>query len=167
MALSIYSFAVLLIISIVIQIAAICVQFITNRTYQGTGLWLAGFVSIAAGLGLALRIAVTGFSTTVIIMAHFFVITGILLLYTGIKRFLDKKENIKLYILFVILFTAAIAYFSTVDNNIKARIIIFSIVWAVFSFHVSYTLITEPNRFYRTSSALLAAVLIFQGLFYP
>ena len=166
MTFSMYTFSSLLIISIIIQIAAICAQFITNRTYRGTGLWLSGFITIAAGLGLALITAVTGISATVIVFANFFVITGLFLLYTGIKRFLGKKENVKLYILLVILYTACVAYFSTIDDSIKTRIIIFSVVWALFSFHVSYVLFTKPTPFYRTSSAMLAAVLFFQGLFF-
>lgn len=166
MTFNMHTFSVALLINIVIQVLAISAQFMVNKTHRGPGLWLSSFIAASIGLLITVNNYVPASTTLQILISNLLYVAGALLLYMGIARFFEKKENIRLIITIFTIFCVSFTYYCLVDSNIRMRIIIFSLTWSVISFLICYTLVRYRSRFTRTSSMVLAVVFFFTGIFF-
>ncbi len=92
-----------------------------------------------------------------IIVANFVIVFGFSLLILGILRFLkcDKHVFEKIYPVLLVVMLISFVYFTYVQNNVNARMIIASAILAGLSCYAGYKVITNENRKMFTFTRLL------------
>jgi PAS domain S-box-containing protein len=142
----------------VLQVLAIAFQYALNKKLPGVLWWLLGFTSIAVGCGLSLLREVTQDAPIVIIVSQTFFVLGLILLYVGIMRFLDKPEKGRLIIVVFVVYLPSFIYFTSMRNDINARILIMSFTVAILSFLMTHALFVYKTRTIRASANFNALV---------
>jgi len=85
-------------ITSILQIIVLWIQYRVNKIYHGVGWWLLGFSSIALGYGFLFLRDLIAIKLITIIFANTLALLGFIFIYTGIMRFLDRKENSRMII---------------------------------------------------------------------
>ena len=163
---NLYTFTVSFIIINIIQITVFGLHCATNRSYSGIGLWLVGFINLTAGLFFLLLNGLGMYNPIPVIVSNALFISGFFMIYAGIKRFFGRKENMRLFLIFFLVYMAAVTYFSTVDDSYRQRIILFSLVWAAISILTGRELALFSGAYTRLSAMALSGLMIFQSLFF-
>ncbi|MBP1599123.1 MAG: hypothetical protein H6Q05_4500, partial [Acidobacteria bacterium] len=103
----------------------------TRRTYDGFGFWTAGSAAYAAGfLLIALRGLVPVLFT--VVLANVLILSAAALYLEGTRRFRGVAGRGTLSLSLILFLVAAISYFTYADNNAGVRIIIVSLLMALF-----------------------------------
>ncbi|MHB8909949.1 MAG: GGDEF domain-containing protein [Syntrophales bacterium] len=136
----------------------------THRTYPGFGFWTAGNASSAAGFLLfALRGIVPDIFT--IVLANVLVLSTAALYLEGTRRFRGVAARRALSIVLVVFLAASLSYYTYWDSDIGVRIIILSLLVALFYGLGARELLGDapPNlRFsYRFTGSLFALYSLF------
>jgi len=136
-----------------------------NNYNKGILLWILGTLSVSLGF---FSIYIRQFESVrliSIIGANLFQIGGIILLYLGIKKFIDEKPITKILISIFILFSLSVFYFTFFDNNINARTVIFSFVSSVLFFIITFTLGSSKIKSIKSALTFISAFYFIVGLF--
>jgi len=155
-----HTFFTALLINITVLVLAMGVQFYINRTYRGPGYWLASFMTMSAGLTVTVNSHITAPGQWNILASNVLYVSGALILYDGIRQFNEAKENRKSLIAVFLFFIVPFTWSTLVQPDIRMRIIIFSIIWAVISFMIFHTLLKHRNPFTRIPSTGLAILFL-------
>ncbi len=148
-----------------ILVSAVCVVLVVllrvqnGGRFQGTGLWVLGFVLQFTGtLFLPLRVFIP--SSMVIFMANILLIGGVLSIKTGIEQFCSLR-SIRLFdsVLFgVFAVVVAFASFSQVDT-FRFRVVLFSLVLAWFSGETAVRILVFAPRTVRQRAGTVGGAL--------
>jgi diguanylate cyclase (GGDEF)-like protein/PAS domain S-box-containing protein len=135
-------------------------QFLYNRKYNGIGDWSIGSALIGFGFLFILLRDIPSLELVSILVSNMLLLLGIIFLYTGVTRFFDKRERRWLISAILIIYIISSFYFTYVNNNITARIVIFSFAAAIL-----LALIVISLWIYRIPSVvsavrILAAILL-------
>jgi PAS domain S-box-containing protein len=150
----------------VLQIIAIFLQYLINKTYRGIGWWVLGFASGAIGFVLLLLRDHISIELISIIAANGLLILGGIFQYIGIMRFLDKKENRWIVISILTVFILSFFYFTYVKPDFTARSLFFSAIATTISFLTAQGLFANKTRSITASANFNTAVLLAQGCFF-
>ena len=131
----------------------------THGRYRGLGFILSSFVNTFLGIALlALRGVIPDFLS--LILANVILVTGILFLFIGLSKFLNRNliqiHNyifLGLYVLFQIWYVYG-------QPHLQARIILFSILLTIYCIQITWMLLTMKNAKMRSLTSGMAVVSI-------
>jgi len=150
----------------IIQVVVFIHQYRINKTIPGVGWWLMwSAVGVIAFSFLLLR-GITSIDTMAMIAQNFLLFLGVIFLYIGLMRFLDKKENRWIVISIIALFIVPFLYFIWVDNNIQVRGILIAAALAAVSFLSAQGLFVNKTRDITASANFTAAVFMVHGCYF-
>jgi len=148
----------------VAQVIALLVQFTVNRTDRGIRWWLSG--SALSALGVILTTLVNNKALIILAMlANPLIVSGQLLLYVGMVRFLDKKENRLLLISFLVVFVVLYYWFIFANNDMSARTLDITAALAFISLLTASTSLTHRDRSVSGSVNFTGVVFFAYGCF--
>ncbi len=164
MLLEIQTLAFISCITFLTQLIALLVQFRLNKTYSGIGWWLLGSAFYALGVILLPLVAIKTLLPLAMI-ANPLIVIGQIVLYIGIVRFLDRKEN--RWVVFSILSSFLFGYyfFMFVQNEISGRTIAMTVTFAVISFMTAFALFRYKEKPFSGSANFTAMVFAAFGIF--
>ena len=158
--------SLLLIITYILQVMALFIQYRANKTYRGIGWWALGFALMAIGfVFLQLRDIISNALIT-IIFGNTLSVLGTIFLYIGIMRFFDKKENPWIIISILAFFLLPFIYYTYGKNDISARTVIVSAVMAAISFLAAQGLFVIKPRKLTATANFIYVVFLVNGCFF-
>ncbi len=168
MNIDISTLAVVLGILSVLQVVAISLQYLINKTYSGIGWWLLWSASTTAGFTVMLlrNCVPSGFILTSIFLTNVLLFLGHIFLYIGIMRFLERKEHRVIIALIFICFILSNIYFMYMYRNDNARTSILYLSAAIISFLTMQSLLTHKIPSISTSANSLAVVFFIHGCYF-
>jgi PAS domain S-box-containing protein len=165
MEIDIRTLSVIVALAYIIEASALSFLYVHNKKYSGIAWWVLGSAVGAAGyLFLLLRDITTNLLIT-IILPNILIVSGSLMVYVGILRFLNEKENPGLVVSILALFTAAYTYFTYISSDISVRTAIISVFLGFISLAMARELYGKKTRGTGGSANFLAAILFLQGSF--
>lgn len=165
MEIDIRTLSLIVALACVLEASALGYLYVYNKKYPGVAWWVLGSTVMATGyLGLLLRDGIPSLLIA-IILPNVLIVSGSLMVYVGILRFLNKKENPGLVLSLLFLFTAAFLYFTYVIGDISVRTAIISVFLAVINVLMAWALSGKKIPKLEGSARFLAAILIIQGSF--
>jgi diguanylate cyclase (GGDEF)-like protein len=150
----------------VIQVIVFFLLYLVNRADRGIGWWVLGSALSAIGLGLILLQDVVSMEGIAIFCANALLVLGQIFLYTGVMRFLGKKENRWIVIAVFAVFLLSFLYYSYVNSDITARTVIVSAAAAAVSLLTADRLFVNKPRTIAASANFTAAVLLAGGCYF-
>jgi two-component system, cell cycle sensor histidine kinase and response regulator CckA len=152
-------------IASILQVIAIFLQYRVNKAYRGIGWWVVSFASIAVGYTLLFLRDLISIKLIAIISANALILLGSILLYIGVMRFLDRKENRGIIISISAVFLLSFFYYTYVDDDITARTVIIYAAPAIIAFLTAQGLFLNKTRAIATSAYFIAVLFLFHGCF--
>jgi PAS domain S-box-containing protein len=132
-------------ISHLMQVVVFYHQYKANKNVQGPGWWLMWSAAEAVGFILILLRNIQLLFPWIIIFQDIIILTGTIFIYIGMKRFFDKKVNIKFIVSFLVSFAVLHIFFTLVKNDINVRSLVLSIFLSAISFITAFSL--YKNKF--------------------
>ena len=157
---------IVLVLTNFLQAIAIFIQYLISKTYRGIGWWALGFTSIAIGFVLLLLRDFISIALISIILANTLTILGLIFIYIGSIRFLNKKENRGILIPLFITFLLFYFYFTYTNEDIIIRSFIAAATVAIISFLNAWSIFINKPRSVTASANFVSAVLLFHGCFF-
>jgi PAS domain S-box-containing protein len=150
--------AMILGITSIVQVVVFSLQATINKTYRGNGWWLLWSISAAAGFVFILLRA--------IIAQNSLLILGVIFLYIGIMRFLDKKERRGILAAIFIAFFLVILYFTYIKDNIAVRTVAIGVALVAVSFLSARDLYANKLPSVKASANFIAAFFLAHGVYF-
>jgi len=167
MNIDIRTFAFIVGIVDILQVAAIYLLYRLNKTYKGIGWWLLWSAATAMGfLCMLLRDVVPVEMVSVsIFLTNVLFIAGLIFLYVGIMRFLDKKElrGIIIPVFAIFILSTIYVLYANMDDNIRALILYATST--VFWLLAAQGLLANKTRSFAASANFVAIILLATGCF--
>lgn len=136
------------------------------KAYQGLRFWAFGCLSMALNF-IVIYWRNAGMNEMLSIMlANFLSILSLLCFLYGSKRIMDMPFKIGRGLFGVILFMALIAYYTFIDNQLNARIIVYSLMMATILFLNGGILIKYNTGNFKVSAWILAGLFLLIGAFF-
>jgi len=157
---------IVLVLTNFLQAIVIFMQYLISKTYRGIGWWALGFTSIAIGFALLLLRDFISITLISIILANTLTLLGLIFIYIGSMRFLNKKENRGILIPLFITFLLSYFYFTYINEDIIIRSFIGAVTIAIISFLNAWNIFINKPRSVTASANFVSAVLIFHGCFF-
>ena len=167
LSLDIRTLALVLGLAYILEAIAIYFQYLIGRTYRGIGWWVLGFTSVAIGFILLLLRDVVSIELISIFFANTLLVLGPMLVYIGIRRFLDKKEHRGIVLSILTVFMVLFFYFTYVDNDIAIRTLIMAAVQAPIALLTAWSLWVNRTRSISGSVNFLSGIFLFQSCIFP
>lgn len=149
-----------------LQVAALSIQYKISKSRIGLGWWTLGITALALGFIFNNLRDIPSLNVVSIIGNNLLFITGMDLLFIGVKRFLDRKERLGELIATWLVFSSLILYFLFVVDNMSARSGILSFAIAGTSFFSVHALLAYKTRSIDTTAIFLALVFLANGIFF-
>ena len=163
MGIDIRTIIVVLGITHLLQILVLSYQYKINKTYQGVGWWLLWSITVIIGFIFMLLRQNPFCSQLAIVGQNIMITLGVVFIYIGILRFLDKKENQRIILSALSAFILIFIYFVYIQNNIYIRSIVLCLTWATISFITAYTLYTYQKPSIRISANFTCFIFLIHG----
>jgi diguanylate cyclase (GGDEF)-like protein/PAS domain S-box-containing protein len=164
MNLDIPTLAIVTCLTFLTQVVALFIQYRINRARNGIIWWLIG--SIIWAIGVIFMPLVKIDSLIILAMvANPLVILGLIFLYVGIVRFLNKREN--RWVLAAIFSICLILYYFFMfgRNEISARTVICAAITSILSFMCAWQLLKNKDRLILVSARYTGIVFFIFGFF--
>lgn len=145
---------------------ALIMQYMLNRSYKGTGWWAGGCFMLAAGSVLLLLRDVKSIEFISIFFANICFLAGFVLLYTGTRRFIERKGELRLIIPVTAVFLLLTWFFIFITRNADLRVVVLYSASLVFIFLISYDLFFNRISSIRVSANFTAAAFLIFGAFF-
>jgi diguanylate cyclase (GGDEF)-like protein/PAS domain S-box-containing protein len=167
MAIDIHTLAIISAIINWVQVIALFIQYrLDNKTHDGPGWWVLGnAIWSAAALFNFLRDNPT-IGWFAIIANNALFVSALVLIYTGVQRFMGRRVNRLGLTILCILVTVIAAQFTLIDNDLIIRRINISLALAIISFIIARGLFLYRVRSITASAHFLALVFLFNSLFF-
>jgi len=148
-----------------LQLVALSLQYLTNKTYKGIGWWVMWSVSAVMGYTFMLlrNVVATEFISISIFLTNSLLLAGQIFLYIGIMQFLDRKEHRGIIMLFFAVFILCTFYVLYVNRDDSARAIILYTAGAAISFLAALNLIVHKTHAISASATFLSTVFWVHG----
>ena len=150
----------------IIQVVVFIHQYRINKTIPGVGWWLMWSAMGVIAFSFMLLRGIPSLDTMAMIAQNSLLVLGVIFLYIGLMRFLDKKENRWIVISIIALFIVPFLYFIWVDNNIQVRGILIAAALAAVSFLSAQGLFVNKTRDITASANFTAAVFMVYGCYF-
>jgi PAS domain S-box-containing protein len=165
MDIDIRTLAIVLCITNVLQIFAILLQYNVNKAYQGIGWWALGFTSLATGYIFLLLRDLISIKLITIVLANTLILSGMIFLYLGVMRFLEKEENRIVIASILAAFILSFFYYTYFDDNISLRTAIVHAATATISFITARSLFLHKTHSINISAYLNTILFLMHGCF--
>jgi PAS domain S-box-containing protein len=168
MNIDIRTLALILGLTAILQVIAIYLQYLLNKTYRGIGWWLLWSASTAAGFICMLMrdVVPAGLVSVSILFTNALLFAGPIFLYIGIMRFLAKKEQRGIIIAVFSVFILSTLYVLYVNKDANARALILYAASAIFILLAAHALFINKARSFNSSANFLSAVLFTYGCYF-
>lgn len=147
----------------VLQIAALIGQWRVVKKYPGVGWWALGITSIALGFFAMFLRSVPGLTLIGIFANNLFFVLGEILLYVGILRFFDRKENRNILLGFFVAYALTDFYFIFIYDHLIWRGSILYLILSGLAFLSAWTLWKYKLVQLSASVNFLASTYILHG----
>jgi PAS domain S-box-containing protein len=168
MNIDIRTLALILVVLDLVLIITIYLSFLLNKTYRGVGWWLLW--GAATGLGflfmLSRDIVPSDLIPASVLLTNASLASGQIFLYTGIMRFLDKKENLRIIIPVFAVFVLSTIYTLYISRDAAARALILYATGALFSLITAQGLFAHKQGTFSASAIFVAIVLLIHGSYF-
>jgi len=144
----------------------IVILYWTRRTYPGFGLWVLGNFSRMGGILLFLLPRDLFPPWLTIILANYLLLASILLNNRGLLIFRDRQTSYGWEIAASLSFCALFAYFTYVDPNVAARVVVFGFWIGAVEIWTAVILMTQRPVYFGSSDRLQAISLVILAAFY-
>jgi signal transduction histidine kinase len=149
-----------------IQAIALYFLSLVIMKVSGLKLWAWGSIVLTLGFLAIFFRSFQSFENGCILLGNAFHFGGFVLLYIGSKRFLGLEGNNRVLVAFSILFLLSIFFFTFLDNNLKARISVYSFSISILLFLNGWIFIRNNQESYRKSAIFLATIFFTLCLFF-
>lgn len=149
-----------------IQALVFFYQYKIHKNIKGPGWWLLWSIGESIMLLLIFFGDIPSFHHYGIALRNLFGALGMIFLYIGTLRFFERNVNLKLIVLIFFIFFTFHLYFNFVNDNLKGRIILFSVLFSAISFMTAFSLLKFKNREVNLSANFLAGTYILYGVFF-
>jgi len=148
-----------LIISVICSLIVVQIFYLYRKHYTGIFFWVIGSIFNTISLLLILlRNSVPDWIS--IVFANILGLVGLLLVYIGLERFMNKKSSqIHNYIL-ITLFAAVHSYFTFFKPDMTARIINLSVIMILLSVQVVWLVFKRLESFWRRLAINVGTVFL-------
>jgi|GEM_PF-1545643 len=166
MRLDIATLSLIIAVLMLLQSFALYLNSIVNKKYKGLKFWLFGGLLETIGTFLYFIRKIESLKLISIALANTTIIFGIVILYLGIVRFLDQKENSKLT--WSVFFTSffMLLFFTLICDDISIRITITSLTISFYSFLIVFVLLKNINQHIKISTSFLIIIFSVYGSFF-
>lgn len=155
--------AMILGITSIVQVIVFALQASIQKTYRGIGWWLLWSISAAAGFGFVMLRAIPAIHQVSIIAQNSLLVVGVIFLYIGIMRFLDKKERRGILSAIFVVFFLVMLFFTYVKDNIAVRTMAIGIALAAVSFLTAHEIYAHKLPSVKASANFIAAFFLAHG----
>jgi len=145
---------------------ALILQYMLNRSIKGIGWWAGGCLMLAAGSILLLLRDIQSVERMSIFSANTSFLTGFIFLYTGTRRFINRKEDLRIVIPVFIIFLILTWNVIFIRRNDDLRVVILYSASLVFVFLIAYNLFINRINSIRISANFTAAAFLVFGAFF-
>jgi PAS domain S-box-containing protein len=146
-----------------IQVLVFLYQKKINKTYLGIHWWVLWSIVEALGFGCMLFRNIPGWLPYMILLQNVFIISGVVFLYVGLSRFLEKPVNVRVLAPLLGAFFTLLFLFDFYHDNIQDRIIVICLTIAVISFLSAHTLYFHKTQLIKSSANILSLMLLLHG----
>jgi len=157
--------ALLLSLTLFLQVIALFSQYLIDRTKRGVGWWLIGSSLGAVAVITFLFRDIKAFELPSIMIANTLIVISHIFIYIGVMRFLGKKENRLILFSFFTIFIISYFYLTYINNNISWRFILESVIVATISIMTGLSLFINKERSIIASANLTASAFLGYGCF--
>ena len=152
-------------ISNLLHVGALFLQYRLNSTYRGTGWWVLGFTSMALGFALLLLRDLIASLLITVVTANALILLGPALIYIGVMRFLDRRENRTILVSLFAGFFLSFFYYTYGADDMKLRTVIISAAVATLLLMTAGNLFRHKTLVTAASANFNAALCFIQGCF--
>jgi len=149
-----------------LQLTIFFLQYKINRVYKGIGWWLLWSAAEMFGFIIMLFRDIPAFLPYAILIQNTFIIMGIIFIYIGLIRFLDKKENIKLIIAIFTLFEIGLIFLIFLYNNYQIRSAYLNFTVATVTIITAINIYINNITAVKSSANFCVAVFMLHGFFF-
>jgi PAS domain S-box-containing protein len=156
------------ILAIVFFIQSIALFFLykTIKDFKGINYWVLGSLSVSIGfLSIYLR-QYKSLEIATIFGTNIFQISGVIFMYIGSLRFIEKKEKPLQLIIYSLVYIALIFYFTIIDDNVNVRIISSSIAYSIIVFIIAYSSVSNKYKSIRKTLRFISIIFYVAGIFF-
>ncbi|MHC1783376.1 MAG: diguanylate cyclase [Anaerolineaceae bacterium] len=164
MNLDISTLAIISCLTFFTQVIALIIQYRVNRAHNGIIWWLVGSMLWAVGVIFMPMVSIDSLIFLAIV-ANPLVVLGLVFLYIGIVRFLDRRENRWVLAAIFAVFLVSYYYFMFGQNEISARTVIGTGTTSIISFMCSWQLLRNKDRLIHMSARYNGIVFLIFGCF--
>ena len=147
-----------------IQMAAFLQQYRTNRTYPGIGWWLLWSAAEVLGFTCILLRGIPSIFKFVVVAQNSLLVLGTIFLYVGVRRFLDKRENLQAIVAAYAVYLALLIHFTFVRYDFETRSVIICLALAAPSFFTAWSLFAHKTPEVASSANFNAVAFLVHGL---
>lgn len=160
--------ALILVVLDLVLIIAIYLSFLLNKNYRGIGWWLMWGAATALGFLFMLSrdILPFGLVPASILLTNTLLIAAQIFLYTGIIRFLGKKENRLLIIVVFAAFFLSTIFTLFINRDATSRPLILYATGAILSLMTAQGLFAHRQSNFGASADFVAVVLLIHGSYF-
>jgi diguanylate cyclase (GGDEF)-like protein/PAS domain S-box-containing protein len=162
----IHTLAIVLSLTNLLQVIALFAQYRLDKTHSGPGWWTLGSAAVAMGFAFNYLRDYPGIGAIAIISNNVLFVSGLLLIYAGVLRFLDQLERRGRIIGFCVVYTLVIIYFTYSNDDQAARRVLISIAVAAISFLIARALFVHKTRLVTASADFLTVVFLANSAFF-
>ncbi len=162
----IHSVSVVLSLVSVLQVLALYVQYRLDNTHSGLGWWTAGTAMLALGFAANFLRDAPVIGQIAVVANNALFVSGLVLIYTGVLRFLGKRERRLQINVLCGVFTAAIVYFTYQVDDQAVRRVLISFAIALLSILIARALKRYVIRSITITTSLLAIVFLLTSVFF-
>jgi len=166
MGIDIHTLIIIISISNLLQVAALFFQYSLNKVYNGVGWWLLGTAFSAIGYGLLFLRGIIPFKLITVILANSLILTGFILIYIGVMRFLERKESRRVIISVSAVFIISFLYYTFGNDDITMRTVVVYSAVAIISLLTAKDLFINKTESIMASANFNSIVYLLYGLFF-
>ncbi len=149
-----------------LQVIALALQYRVDKTHHGIGWWMSGFAMLAIGYCFLFLRDIISIKLITVISANTLIISGLILIYIGVMRFLEKNENRRFVISIFTGVILALFYLTYFKDDITLRTVIMHAAAAAISFLTARSMFVYRPQFLTDSAYFNASLFLIGGCFY-
>jgi PAS domain S-box-containing protein len=149
-----------------IQSIALIFLYKSIRNYKGINYWVLGSLSVSLGfLSIYLR-QYKSLEIATIFGTNIFHISGVIFMYIGSLRFIEKKEKPLQLLIYSLVYIALIFYFTIIDDNVNVRVFSSSLAYSILFFIIAYSSVSHTFRSIRKTLKFISIIFYIAGAFF-
>lgn len=145
---------------------AIYLLYLMNRRYEGLGWWALGGVFMTFAFPCLFLRVLPVVGPVAIVLGNVLFISAMGVIHIGAQRFFGQRQSVWRLVFFCTLVCLIAAYFTFIDNNMKARLLNFSLGMGLLSLAAGRLFFVLRTPELTIPSRLLGAAFVAYGLAY-